>query len=319
MAQGEVSSDGEGDTDWHSLTVTMQAPVGARRLRAELFVDAEAGAVYFDDLFVDIGTLPLPSDYSRLAHVGTSTISGQIKDRFGKPLKGATVSLYPYNRWQVTDGTGYYQFDKLPEGFYRVRAFAPDRSSTLAPPLWLAARASETVDLVMRPLPAPRVLVNPGFDPKGEEASYLDPWRKWGTVDGIMKSGEYLFNITAHAGDGFLASGAGSNTKNGGVYQTIEVTPGQYEISVWHQTRQVGGQPLDVADRVGADPTGGTNPESDAIVWSEWAASDGKWSRMTVRVKVEGDRLTVLLQHRQRQGNTWNVNCFDNVVVAPLD
>jgi len=79
LAEGVVASDGEGDTDWHTLTVTMQAPTGARRLRVELFVDADAGAAYFDDLFVDVAALPLPSDYPRHSQRGMATLSGQAK------------------------------------------------------------------------------------------------------------------------------------------------------------------------------------------------------------------------------------------------
>ena len=320
LADGVVASDGEGDTDWHSLTVTMQAPTGARRLRVELFVDADAGAAYFDDLFLDVATLPLPSDYQRLSQRGTSTISGQVKGPVGRPLTGVTVSLYPFNRWQITDATGYYEFDKLPEGFYRVRGFSSEWASTLAAPQWLGARASETIDLVMKPLPVPRQLANPGFEAHGEQSAYLGGWHTWGSVDGIMQSGEDVFGITAHSGSGFFASGAGSNTKNGGIYQTIEVTPGiEYEISVWHQTRQVDGEPLDDANRVGADPTGGVDPDADSVKWTDWAASEAKWSRISLRAKPRGDRLTVFLEHRQRQGNTWNVNCFDDVSVTPAD
>jgi hypothetical protein len=317
LAEGVVVSDGEGDTGWHVLTVTMQAPTGARRLRVELFVDADAGAVFFDDLFVDIATLPLPSDYARLSERGTGTIAGQVTDPSGRAAAGVTVSLYPFNRWQVTDATGFYQFDQLPEGFYRVRGFSPDWASTIAPPQWLGAGGSETVNLVMRPLPAPRQLANPGFEDYGGQPSYLGGWHRWGSVDGIMTSGDYLFGITAHGGDHFFASGAGSNTKNGGIYQTIEVTAGsEYEVSAWYQTRQVGGEPLDDASRIGADPTGGIDPKADSVHWTTWAASEAKWSPISLKVKAKANRLTVFLEHRQRQGNTWNVNCFDDVSVA---
>jgi len=50
-----------GDLDWTPLAMTFVIPENARRMQVILGCDADAGTVWFDDLFIDRATLPLPS------------------------------------------------------------------------------------------------------------------------------------------------------------------------------------------------------------------------------------------------------------------
>lgn len=317
LASAPVDDEAEGNTDWHPLIATLAAPQEARRLRVTLCVEAESGFVWFDDLFVGEADWPLPG--TPLIARPTGTVRGTVRDPWGRPVAGATVSTATGHHWAVTDAQGQFLLRDVPIGTVRLRAFAPRFPPALSEPRGVAA-GETTVDLVFPPPPLPRTLVDPGFENPGPEPAYLGAWRKWGTVDGIQKSGQFHFPIPAHGGQYFLGSASSFNTKNGGVYQTVAVEPGRvYEARVWIYTLRRGGRPADTACRLGMDPTGGEDPTAPTVRWTPFTESEGQWTLLSLQVQAQRPLLTVFLEHRQRQGNEWNITCFDDAELREVE
>ncbi|MGB9619042.1 MAG: hypothetical protein ACPL7K_01365, partial [Armatimonadota bacterium] len=153
-------------------------------------------------------------------------------------------------------------------------------------------------------------------------------WQRWGTVEGIVSNGwhkglipdAFPEGFQAHSGRGFYGAVAGSNIKDGMIYQTIAVEPNAlYEVSVWSMTYQTDdGRRGDVANRLGVDPMGGSDPASPYVIWSPLRSSQGRWTQVKLKVRPVGNRLTVYLHHQQVHGITFNCNFFDDCRVEKI-
>jgi hypothetical protein len=97
--------------------------------------------------------------------------------------------------------------------------------------------------------------------------------------------------------------------EEGGVYQTVYVSPGvSYRFSVWVNAEDGwndGGQ--SISSQIGIDPTGGTDANGAAVVWSTPAWYGGAerdnnvWYHDEVTATAQGNRLTVfMMMHLQR-------------------
>lgn len=143
-----------------------------------------------------------------------------------------------------------------------------------------------------------------------------------------------------------------SNAHNmAGYYQTIPTTAGSfYEAKVYVWTRRQAGtaaeptadpsKPLDVACRIGIDPTGGTEAghldefgvwhENPNISWSAWhetinACTDndsggngGPWEQISAGIKAQGPSATVFLQQQHKWPLVWNISGFDDASWGPM-
>lgn len=181
----------------------------------------------------------------------------------------------------------------------------------------------------------------------------IAPWVKFGNFGGVYRMFEYgmLPKLAYCAG----AVGHYNNDGNmGGICQTIPTTPGQnYEAKILIWTRRQAGpvedppgsgnwvptthpsEPLDVACRIGVDPTGGTDagafdPVSGAwvdnpnIAWSDWfetsnsctdnesGGSGGPWEQIKVGIQALSSNTTVFLQQQFKYPLVWNVAAFDD-------
>lgn len=188
----------------------------------------------------------------------------------------------------------------------------------------------------------------------------ISPWVRFGTFDGVYRMFEWnmLPKLAYCAG----SVGHYTNPGNmGGIYQSIPTTPGQYyeaKVLIW--TRRQSGptedppgsgiyvpttdpsKPLDVACRIGIDPTGGTSPgqfnaetgvweDNPNIAWSLWSetsqsctdnetgGSGGPWEQISMRVKTIGPSATIFMQQQQRFPLVWNVSAFDDAGWNTLD
>ena len=93
----------------------------------------------------------------------------------------------------------------------------------------------------------------------------------------------------------------------GGLYQTVSGVPRGWSVrfSIWakawssdtEDTAESAGQPS-MGMRAGIDPTGGTDPWSDAVVWSEEIDSFDEFGEYGVSAVAQADRVTVFFRSR---------------------
>lgn len=156
------------------------------------------------------------------------------------------------------------------------------------------------------------LLSNPGF-----EAGSLANWTIYGTFDGIQ-SGTWFGDITAHSGSYFAGSAAHGGTKTGGLYQRVAVSNGSLcQARAWSRVYRSGNPTDSVQNRVGIDPTGGTNPSSASVQWSavDTQPTDdySTWRELvTPTVTCSGGYVTVFLDAKQLNSVGWHINCFDD-------
>jgi hypothetical protein len=155
----------------------------------------------------------------------------------------------------------------------------------------------------------------------GWEDLAFPPWTASGTGMRI-RSGTWA-SIAPHAGLCFVgAYGTKANVQSGYVWQAISVPPGVYRASVWSVISHSGStDPTAARNRVGIDPSGGSDPGSDGIVWSEWDTtadtSTTSWRLLsTPAVMVSGDTCTVFLQYSQADPAAIHINCFDDAALS---
>lgn len=162
-------------------------------------------------------------------------------------------------------------------------------------------------------------VLNPGF-----ESGVLSPWVTAGTPGQII-SGTYYFSIVAQSGNFFFAQYGNYATKSGTIYQVASVKPGaSYSASVWSRVLHGGNTQEAAKNRIGIDPTGGTDPASPNIIWSDWDSQSAwyysEWHRISTPIAaVLGDRVTVFLEYLQQETPGWHINCFDDAVLEEID
>jgi hypothetical protein len=161
------------------------------------------------------------------------------------------------------------------------------------------------------------LLFNGGF-----ESGSLANWTPYGTIDGLQ-SGMWFAGISAHSGSWFLGSAADGGTKSGGVYQRVSVRAGKYEARAWSRVFHGDNPENSAINRVGIDPTGGTNPSSDTIVWSPSDIQISKWYSewrllVTPAVNCNGGQVTVFLDMKQNNPSSWHINCFDDAALTAV-
>ncbi|MDH7601314.1 MAG: carboxypeptidase regulatory-like domain-containing protein [Armatimonadota bacterium] len=154
-------------------------------------------------------------------------------------------------------------------------------------------------------------LLNPGF-----ESGNLANWTVYGTVDGIQ-SGTWFAGISAHSGSRFIGSAADGGTKSGGVYQRIRVAAGKYQARAWSCVFHGDNPENSAVNRIGIDPSGGTNPFVDTVVWSPLDSQSQKWycqwrELATPVVTCADGYITVFLDMKQNNPWSWHINCFDD-------
>ncbi len=326
LATAEIPLGRAGTTDWTPLTLVVAPQPEARRLWVSLKVDAVSGTVWFDDLFVHEASWPLPGAVGR---EGSGSVSGSVTGDnivFGEReyLSDAVVFTVPLGKWSRTDSLGRYRIEGLPPGDYRVAAFHPGYAAVASPVR--VEQAEEQVDLLLPARQYPSELRNAGFEEPVSHPTWFRDWSRFGTTEGMQTAGwhrglpEHPDGFQPRSGKGFYGAVAGSNIKDGGIFQTIAVEPhALYEVSAWSYTYQTGeGVRGDVANRLGVDPTGGRDPRSPYVIWTPARPSHRTWSRMSLRVRPVGPAMTVFLHHLQVHGLTFNCNLFDDVEVRRL-
>lgn len=179
------------------------------------------------------------------------------------------------------------------------------------------------------PLPPGERLVNGGFEDDGDDfANPPSGWSGWADVesaDGTLQSTSWLPYLTLPVRTGQF--GAGKVTNYGmpqvGFYQRVAVTPGiRYACSAWIRTPRTdtwGEGEI----RLGVDLSGGTDPYSGAIVWTDWQSSVDAWRRIGFvadeALVAMSTQLTLFIAQRQTTSRAWNAMLVDDASVWPLE
>jgi hypothetical protein len=315
-----------GTTDWHPITLSLVCPAEGRRTRVDIGVDAESGFVWIDDVFLHYANLPLPSDYE-LWRRGKDEekrgiVLGFIKDNLGRPMKNVTLCTQPGNYYAVSDKNGFYSIKEIPHGKYVLRVCPMGEFESKEKKIEISSkREIVREDFIFGRELKPGEVRNPSFEEHGMEPKYTPHWEKWGSIDGILEEGKTIFShVRAHSGKYFLHAGAGSTTKNGGVYQLVGVEPNKkYRLSAWIQTAQEGGEKGETAVRIGIDPFGDEDPKSRNIVWSKYEFSENEWKQISVEAVAEQPVITIFIELRQLRPNLWNANWVDDVELQRIE
>jgi uncharacterized protein YraI len=110
------------------------------------------------------------------------------------------------------------------------------------------------------------------------------------------------------SGDRSYHMARGGGTFTAYIYQQVHVAPG---------TTVEGGASAYIEAtnglvRAGIDPTGGTNPFSGNVVWSEWSGAANTWNRPGVKVDNVGATVTLFLYATQTAPSDPNGVYWDN-------
>lgn len=326
LFSAETVLDITGDSEWQPVTVAIMGTPTGRRMQLRLEVEAMSGEVWFDDVFLHESRWPLPSD-THTAGLGatlTGSVTGERPGQEGEFLLDSLVYTSPLGRWSVANSLGRYEFRDLPLGRYTLSAVHP-RFAPSGDSLNLEQNHTER-NILLRQKTYPTEIQNPGFEELPSHPTWFRVWRKFGTAEGIHTAGWHA-GVPGHpegfaprTGQGFYGALAGSNVKDGGIFQTIQVEPhALYEVSAWTFTYQTeGGNFGDVASRIGVDPRGGEDVNAPYIIWSPLSVSQNQWSKISVRVRPVENHMTVFLHHLQVQGLMYVCNLFDDVEVVKI-
>jgi len=240
----------------------------------------------------------------------TGAIDGHVYDaETNEPLSSVTVTAEPGGAYDITQSDGSYHITLSP-GTYSVTATLAGYQEQTISDVEVTAGEVTVVDFYLQPVSG-NLLTSPGF-----ESGDLTGWSTWGNIDGVY-SGPWFASIMSHSGDYFYGAAASYGTKTGGLYQTVSVAPGQeYDAAVWTLTYRVGGNPGDVANRLGVDPTGGTDPESGSIQWTPFRESQLAWVQLTLSITATSSNMTLFLHHRHLWALEWCISCFDDAFLA---
>lgn len=184
------------------------------------------------------------------------------------------------------------------------------------------------------------LLVNPGFEqPYNEVEGVLQPlsvadgWTAWQTLSDIE---EPFFNATSIENPDRVLSGsdaqkyaAFASVHLGGVYQTVSGiesgTPLAFSayVYVWSSADGVDADesidPGLVTVEVGIDPTGGTDPDSEAIIWSEPVEVYDEYQQHTVYAAAEADSVTVFVRTVQAEMRLLTEVYLDDAALVVID
>jgi len=173
--------------------------------------------------------------------------------------------------------------------------------------------------------PGSNLLRNPGFE-WDREAQILPPvgWEYLGTepnldddLDGTLNAS--VFDVGEPRSGEFCAGKFTSyGSHRGWLFQTVPVEQGrEYECFAFGCVR---GQPDAVGRvRVGVDPSGGSDPRAESVLWSEYASpleayeKLGFWGEDPVRART--DSFTIFLEIRQDDIRPDNAMLFDDACV----
>lgn len=141
-------------------------------------------------------------------------------------------------------------------------------------------------------------------------------WVRYG--DGLRLRSANDVGIKPETGTRLLVAATTDHPLSGGAYRFVETEPGvPIYVEARGYTDQRGDSARNSRIRVGIDPTGGTDPAGNTVVWGRWIDTSGEWDSVAVGrgdpVIPEGRRVTVFLEYVHSGGAVGQISAFDNV------
>ena len=143
------------------------------------------------------------------------------------------------------------------------------------------------------------------------ESGTLDHWTAYGQTSGILTSTQEGVGPTE--GTKYFGISRNGGGIPGGAYQVVDVNRGDRLIAeVKVSTYRENGEEKSTAGRIGIDPTGGADPDSERVVWSRLIESPECAVPLQVEATAQSDRVTLFLYHI-RKDEGFNIVGFDEV------
>lgn len=182
-------------------------------------------------------------------------------------------------------------------------------------------------DIVFVTEPAtPNLLTNGGF-----EAAGLAGWTSTGYAPTSQHfpatgTGDF-FGVKAHSGNRLAALATQGGKGKGVLYQRVAVDssrPVSLRAFFWSwQNKYFGGGPgYMTLGRICIDPTGGTNPASVSVKWSEWYSGQdwfgdqpSRWTDNSITAQPVAGHVTVFLEAGRDVASDWMVYGWDDIAL----
>lgn len=242
------------------------------------------------------------------------TITGHVVDENWADLAGADVVTVPGGFSAQTGPDGTYAITDADPGVYDVVVSKTGYAKQTLSGVQVAAFAATAADSLVYGMPGGELLTNPGF-----ETGDFTGWHYAGT--GQVFSGTLRGGITPYDGVYAYAASVQSGAAGfGGYYQRVPATPGlTYTFTAWSCPYWEYGTYTGTKNRIGIDPTGGTDKNSPDIVWSpyDYIYQEGtvEWDQLTVSAEAAASYVTVFITYNQSYQfggmSEWHINCYD--------
>lgn len=231
----------------------------------------------------------------------SGTLGGVVRSAgSGSVLAGARIVLEPGDYRAVSAAGGSYLI-AAPPGNYTLTAKAFGYTDRTVTPVTINTGAHTPLDLTLDG--RANAIVNGGFE------SGLDHWTSYGRFDAAMDSG--TFSVPAHSGNKWAGSVSNFGAKIGGIRQTVSVDPSRvydlrgYIFSEAFKDNGVKRQDGLAQGRIGFDPSGGTDPVAQTVVWGPWTFTAKQWEEANLTASAPSGLLTVFCETRHE--SWWDI------------
>jgi len=225
----------------------------------------------------------------------TGTISGWVKNESSNGISGATVETTTGNYNTTTDGSGNYTLSNVAPGGYTVEASKSGYLTEQELGVVVIAGQSTTANITL-PEEAPFSGLTNGnmeggsFNDPNADHKTANSWHQF-TIDGFSKSNVTWLGGGAHSSNyvqDFWESGYTS-----GIYQQASGADAghTFEGTVW-----VKASDSNVTFNIGIDPTGGTDAESNNIVWGNDSNPGSTWTQISVEASANSSTITLFIK-----------------------
>jgi hypothetical protein len=254
------------------------------------------------------------SDVRTFVHQPPSsgTITGYVRSHSGAPIDKATVTRYPGGYSCTTDADGKFTIAGCSQGTYTLTCASSVSNTVTKTNVHVSASQETQADITVTP--KVNYLTNPGFE------SGLAGWTIFADSVEIV-NGSWFGGITAHSGSKFLGRPANWGAPKGGVYQLVTGLPaGTYTFSAFLRQYHGDNPYSETRDRIGIDPTGGTDPASANVRWSDWNYNfwhwQSEWRLFTTPSAYSAGNCTVFIQFDDQSNYGWHIHAFDDTALV---